>query len=90
MFNTFIKIKGAEKIIGGYNPIVWLSTSKWIWSKTNGSFIFSFKNKENFIKDAIISKVKDADHALQCYNGAGPAFEVFQIVKNDCSMVRSV
>src|SRR3954454_22194226 len=37
---TFIKIKGTEEIIGGYNPLVWLSSSNWIKLRT--SFIFSF------------------------------------------------
>src|ERR1043166_9193687 len=62
---TFIKVKGAEEIIGGYNPITWLSSRK--WHKTKDSFIFSLKCKDNFIKDAIISNVENIDHAIHYY-----------------------
>src|ERR1043166_8304268 len=61
---TFIKVKGTEVILGGYNPIIWKSSDKDVWSKTKDSFIFSFKNKNNFIEDVIISNVKDADYAI--------------------------
>ncbi|RGB22936.1 hypothetical protein C1646_729588, partial [Rhizophagus diaphanus] len=52
---TFIKIKGKEEIIGGYNPLIWKSYGK--WGETKDSFIFSFKN--NDVKDSIISNVRD-------------------------------
>src|SRR5205823_2210486 len=48
---TFIKVKGTEEILGGYNPLKWESSGP--WGKTSHSFIFSFKNKD--IKDGIIS-----------------------------------
>jgi hypothetical protein len=67
---TFIKIKGTEEIIGGYNPIKWESSGA--WGKTKESFIFSFKNKD--IKDAIISNVKDAESALFYGHSYGPFF----------------
>src|SRR6266536_2781111 len=51
---TFIKVKGTEEILGGYNPLKWESSGGWF--KTKDSFIFSFKNKN--IKDAVISNVK--------------------------------
>ena len=69
---TFIKVKGAEEIIGGYNPITWLSSRK--WHKTKDSFIFSFKIKDNFFKDAIISNVKNSDHAINYHSEHGPCF----------------
>ena len=71
---TFIKIKGTEEIIGGYNPIIWSSSSSGAWGKINSSFIYSFKIKDNFIKDTIISNVKDTDYALRYHNLSGPCF----------------
>ena len=60
---TFIKVKGAEEIIGGYNPTIWKSSGD--WNKTKDSFIFSFKNEGNHFKDVIISNVKkDKVHVL--------------------------
>ncbi|GBB91477.1 hypothetical protein RclHR1_01880008 [Rhizophagus clarus] len=70
---TFIKIKGAEEIIGGYNPLVWESNNNGEWGKTMDSFIFSFKSKTDF-KDPILSHVKNMDHALFYCNEFGPAF----------------
>src|SRR5581483_12153384 len=40
---TFIKVKGTDEILGGYNPIIWSSNHG--WRKTKDSFIFSFKNR---------------------------------------------
>ncbi|UZO05002.1 uncharacterized protein OCT59_025363 [Rhizophagus irregularis] len=50
---TLIKVKGAEEIIGGYNPLKWESSGGY------GSFIFSFKNKD--IKNAIISNMGETN-----------------------------
>ena len=76
---TFIKVKGTEEILGGYNPIVWKSTDIWVYGETSGSFIFSFKFKDNFIKNAIISNVENADHAVIYGNHTGPCFGEFDI-----------
>ncbi|GBB83231.1 hypothetical protein RclHR1_00100035 [Rhizophagus clarus] len=67
----FIKIKGAEEIVGGYNPLKWNSSNT--WGKAKNSFIFSFKNKSNF-KDAILSNVKNVDYALSNHYSCGPKF----------------
>ncbi|CAB4439431.1 unnamed protein product [Rhizophagus irregularis] len=67
---TFIKVKGNEEILGGYNPMKWETTGKWCY--TNKSFIFSFKNKN--IKDAILSNVIDAECALDYSRLCGPQF----------------
>ncbi|UZO08914.1 uncharacterized protein OCT59_029157 [Rhizophagus irregularis] len=40
---TFIKIKGTEEIVGGYNPLKWESHKQAVWGETKDSFIFSFK-----------------------------------------------
>ncbi|CAB4412380.1 unnamed protein product [Rhizophagus irregularis] len=67
---TFIKVKDSEEIIGGYNPLKWESSHH--WSVTNGSFIFSFKNKNN-CKDAIISNTKNTG-SFYFSRYRGPAF----------------
>ncbi|CAB4438880.1 unnamed protein product [Rhizophagus irregularis] len=69
---TFIKVKGTEEIIGGYNPSVWKSDG--YYSKTKDSFIFSFKNKDNF-KDPILSCVKNYDKAIYYESNTGPSFD---------------
>src|SRR6266498_143960 len=61
---TFVKVKETEEILGGYNPLMWKSSYELV--KTKDSFIFSFKNQDNF-KDQILSYVKNIDYAF-CYN----------------------
>src|SRR5436305_3631003 len=70
---TFIKVKKAKEILGGYNPLIWKSSDSHSgdWGKTKDSFIFSFKNN---IKNIIISNVEDKSHAIFYYNGCGPCF----------------
>ncbi|EXX62603.1 uncharacterized protein OCT59_029128 [Rhizophagus irregularis] len=70
---TFIKIKETGEIIGGYNPLVWKSYSTGRCGKTKDSFIFSFKNKDNF-RDLILSHVKNMDKAIYYKNSFGPTF----------------
>jgi hypothetical protein len=36
---TFIKVKGMEEIVGGYNPIKWGCSG---YGETNDSFVFFF------------------------------------------------
>ncbi|CAB4412224.1 unnamed protein product [Rhizophagus irregularis] len=67
---TFIKIKGKEEIIGGYNPLIWKSSSS--WGETRESFIFSFKN--NDVKDSIISSVQNTNRAVFYSPEYGPQF----------------
>ncbi|RGB27281.1 hypothetical protein C1646_799185 [Rhizophagus diaphanus] len=71
-YNTiiFIKVKGTEEIIGGYNPIMWSSSNA--WGETKHSFIFSFKEKD--IKSAIISNIKNTIYALNYGAKRGPCF----------------
>ncbi|GBC11630.2 hypothetical protein GLOIN_2v1868421 [Rhizophagus irregularis DAOM 181602=DAOM 197198] len=66
---AFIKVNGAEEIIGGYNPIKWNAIG---WGITKDSFIFSFVNKN--VKDAIISNVVAVNCAINCGTGCGPYF----------------
>ncbi|GBC00029.1 hypothetical protein RclHR1_03710013 [Rhizophagus clarus] len=67
---TFIKVKGTEEILGGYNPLEWKSTDS--WGKTKHSFIFSFKNKD--IRSAIISNVDYINRAIAYNPEHGPQF----------------
>jgi hypothetical protein len=70
---TFIKVKGTEEILGGYNPLRWESSvNVCIWVETKDSFIFSFKNKA--AKDAIISYVENTNRALYYGSICGPQF----------------
>jgi len=45
-WRNIIKVKETGEIIGGYNPLEWKSSGFNI--KAKDSFIFSFKNKDNF------------------------------------------
>ncbi|RGB28696.1 hypothetical protein C1646_344204 [Rhizophagus diaphanus] len=69
---TFIKIKGTNEIIGGYNPLKWESSGK--WGFTRDSFIFSFNNNDIFFKDAIVSNVENNDCAVWFGYLGGPCF----------------
>jgi hypothetical protein len=71
---SFIKIRGTEEIIGGYNPFIWKSHNDGEWGETKDSFIFSFKNKNNF-KNPILSHVINTDRALFYHSGCGPTFD---------------
>ena len=69
---TFIKVEGTEEILGGYNPLEWDSSND--WGETEDSFIFSFKSNNNFLKNAILSKVEDAEYAIANFPDHGPQF----------------
>ncbi|CAB4429977.1 unnamed protein product [Rhizophagus irregularis] len=69
---TFIKVKGTDEILGGYNPIIWETNND--WGETKDSFIFSFKYKNGLFKDGILSNVKAIDFALDYSQYRGPSF----------------
>ena len=68
---TFVKVKGTEEILGGFNPLMWSVDS---YRQTKYSFIFSFKNKDNFFKDAILSNVNQTNYAIHNHSAYGPCF----------------
>jgi hypothetical protein len=68
---TFIKVTGTGEILGGYNPSIWKSSGN--WGQSYYSFIFSFKNKNEFDK-LILSHVKNMDKALYYPGWHGPSF----------------
>ena len=73
---TFIKIKETQEIIGGYNPLIWEDAfGEGKWGKTSNSFIFSFKNKNDFKNDPILSRIIDLNRALFYHIGCGPTFD---------------
>ncbi|POG72351.1 hypothetical protein GLOIN_2v1773702 [Rhizophagus irregularis DAOM 181602=DAOM 197198] len=76
---TFIKVKETQKIIGGYNPLKWESSET--WGETKDSFIFTFNNKNNLFKDAIISYVKNICFAALNSKVRGPYFGYDLIIR---------
>jgi hypothetical protein len=69
---TFIKVKGTDEILGGYNPIIWKSNNN--WGETKDSFIFSFKYNNSLFKDGIISNIKEINSAFYYGQNNGPSF----------------
>ncbi|GBB91928.1 hypothetical protein RclHR1_01940005 [Rhizophagus clarus] len=69
---VFIKIRGTEEIVGGYNPLIWENSDT--WGNTKDSFIFSFKNDDKLFKDDMISKVENTSRAINNYPCNGPCF----------------
>ncbi|GES99133.1 carbohydrate-binding module family 13 protein [Rhizophagus clarus] len=70
-----IKVKDSNEILGGYNPIAWVSVKNYCESfrTTKDSFIFSFKNGDK--NDSfILSRVKDENYATYNYFDYGPSF----------------
>ncbi|EXX53057.1 uncharacterized protein OCT59_029383 [Rhizophagus irregularis] len=65
----FIKVKGSEEILGGYNPSIWKYYGD--WTQSLDSFIFSFKDN---IKNSTLSYVKNTDKALYFSDLCGPSF----------------
>jgi hypothetical protein len=59
---VIIKLKNSNKIIGGYNPIRWSASSKYL--DTNRSFIFSFYLNTLKSSTIILSRVKTHDYAI--------------------------
>ncbi|UZO18045.1 uncharacterized protein OCT59_009368 [Rhizophagus irregularis] len=58
---VIIKLKNLDKMIGGYNPIKWSGSNKYL--KTDKSFIFSFSN--NLCSSKIkLSRVKNSGFAI--------------------------
>ncbi|RHZ76550.1 hypothetical protein Glove_196g89 [Diversispora epigaea] len=55
-------IKGTDEILGGYNPLSWITDPISSWGVTNDSFIFSLKNCN--IQNSILSRVKIREKAI--------------------------
>ncbi|CAB4420107.1 unnamed protein product [Rhizophagus irregularis] len=80
---VIIKLKNLDKIIGGYNPIKWSGSNKYL--KTNKSFIFSFSN--NLYSSKIkLSRVKNSDFAIIDGNINGFGYGDLNIFEKSCKL----
>jgi hypothetical protein len=66
-----VKVKDSEQIVGGYNPLFWDSNDG--YKSTKDSFIFSFKDKNNF-QNAKIVYSNDDQFSIYCHSSNGPTF----------------
>ncbi|CAB4444558.1 unnamed protein product [Rhizophagus irregularis] len=65
-----VKITNSEQIVGGYNPLVWDSSRN---KSTRDSFIFSYKNKNDF-QSAKVTYSNGGDYSILCASHCGPIF----------------
>jgi hypothetical protein len=73
---VLIRLKGNDKIIGGYNPLSWKSIDRYF--STNDSFIFSFQSILNPLT-TILSRVKNEKKAIHnFYHGFGNDLQIFR------------
>jgi len=77
---AFIKLKETDEIFGGYNPLIWKVSRDGEWGKTEESFIFSLKSKNNF-KEPVLSRISNINEALIYSVGCGPAFSTDLILR---------
>src|SRR5581483_2143580 len=77
---AFIKLKETDEIFGGYNPLIWKVSRDGEWDKTEESFIFSLKSKNNF-KEPVLSRISNNNEALIYSVGCGPAFSTDLILR---------
>src|SRR5436305_744728 len=68
---VIVKIPNSEKIIGGYNPLFWDSSSG--WKSANDSFIFSFTDRNN-LQSAKVGYCNQNQKAIYCSSSYGPLF----------------
>ncbi|RIB22823.1 hypothetical protein C2G38_2033259 [Gigaspora rosea] len=88
---VIIKVDGTNEILGGYNPLVWQTSSSTGYLKTADSFIFSLKT--NNLSSSILSRVKDVNAAIGCSPAKGLYFGCYFYMKgtreccykNNCS-----
>ncbi|RGB33855.1 hypothetical protein C1646_743102 [Rhizophagus diaphanus] len=77
-----VKIKGSNRIIGGYNPLDWNGNGD---KTTTESFIYSFGNY-NIITTGRIGRVLQPEYAVRCYSNYGPLFGSYNLGSNDIMM----
>ncbi|RIA97567.1 hypothetical protein C1645_732398 [Glomus cerebriforme] len=81
------KIKGMNRIIGGYNPLDWSGNCG--YKNSSNSFIFSFENINDININNInrIGRVIEKKYAVYCNTLMGPCFGKFRTYgKNDLTM----
>src|SRR5436305_14051312 len=64
------KVKGTDKVVGGYNPLDWAGNC---YKNTRYSFIYSFENYKD-INTGKIGKVVKLENAVVCNNSLGTCF----------------
>ncbi|RIB28801.1 hypothetical protein C2G38_2157045 [Gigaspora rosea] len=69
---AIIKVNGTNEILGGYNPLVWMSNYKLKWSKTTDGFIFSLKPQN--LPNSILSRIIHANKVIGCCSYYCPVF----------------
>ncbi|POG76264.1 hypothetical protein GLOIN_2v1474808 [Rhizophagus irregularis DAOM 181602=DAOM 197198] len=67
---VIIKINNSDQIVGGYNPLSWDTSG---WKSTYDSFIFSFKNKNDFTSTKVSYSNGD-QYSIGCHSINGPFF----------------
>jgi hypothetical protein len=77
-----VKIRGTNRIIGGYNPLDWNGNGD---KNTTESFIYSFGNY-NDIFTGKIGRVLQPEFAVRCYSNYGPLFGTYNLGSNDIMM----
>ena len=68
---VIIKVTNSERIIGGYNPLQWDSSS--FNNSTKDSFIFSFTSVTN-LQSARVGYSNGDRYSICCYKLNGPSF----------------
>ncbi|GBB83446.1 hypothetical protein RclHR1_10170008 [Rhizophagus clarus] len=77
------KIKGTNKLVGGYNPLNWSGNG--IFKNTSDSFIFCLDDYQN-INTARLGRVINTQYAISCWIGWGPLFGFWCGVSHDLMM----
>ncbi|CAB4397458.1 unnamed protein product [Rhizophagus irregularis] len=78
------KIKGSNKVVGGYNPLDWNGNGD---KSTPDSFIFIFEDYNN-ICTGRIGRVMRKSHAVRCLIDYGPLFGSYNRGSNDIMVTR--
>ncbi|GBC03094.1 hypothetical protein RclHR1_00050002 [Rhizophagus clarus] len=68
---VIVKISNSNQIVGGYNPLFWVSNNT--FRPSCDSFIFSFASKDN-LKSAKAGYSNGDEYSIGCYLDYGPLF----------------
>ncbi|GBC21489.1 BTB/POZ domain-containing protein [Rhizophagus irregularis DAOM 181602=DAOM 197198] len=78
------KIKGSNKVVGGYNPLDWNGNGD---KSTPDSFLFIFENYNNICTGRIGRVIRES-HAVRCLTDYGPLFGSYNRGSNDIMVTR--
>ncbi|RIA82799.1 hypothetical protein C1645_834779 [Glomus cerebriforme] len=68
---VIVKVANSKQIVGGYNPLSWDSSNKWI--STYDSFVFSFTD-ENDLSITKVGYSYGDTYSIGCHSNNGPIF----------------